>query len=392
LKSHIKKPGAIIIEGHVQGLANTRALGEAGIPVIVVDKSNCIARYSKYCKGFYRCPDFQMDAFADFLVDLATRENLKGWVLIPSNDHAVYTISRFREKLSEHYKVITPELPIIENIYKKSRLLALADNIGIPIPETWYPEKPEELQNIDFHFPVMIKGREGLTFYKTTGRKVFIAENIDELLEIFAQLQEKVKVADTFIQEIIPTDKTNKTISFTAFCMDGEVKAHWTGVKLREHPPKFGTSTFSESIVNDQTEALSRRLLKALKYPGVCEVEFLLDKRTGLYKLIEINARTWLWVGLAVKSGVNYPLMIYNYMNGIEMEYPQEYVVGMKWMNRVTDFVHSVKSIIRGKMSIGDYLKSLKGKKEFAIYDPADRKPVVMFILLLPYLALKRGH
>jgi len=49
----IQKPGAIIIEGHVQGLSNTHALGAAGIPVVVVDTANCIARYSRYCKGFF---------------------------------------------------------------------------------------------------------------------------------------------------------------------------------------------------------------------------------------------------------------------------------------------------------------------------------------------------
>jgi D-aspartate ligase len=79
--------GAIIIEGHVQGLSNTRSLGEAGIPVFVVDKVNCLARYSRYCRKFFRCPDFIEDAFADFLIDLAEKENLKDWVLIPSNDH-----------------------------------------------------------------------------------------------------------------------------------------------------------------------------------------------------------------------------------------------------------------------------------------------------------------
>ena len=31
------KKGAVIIEGHVQGLSNTRSLGEAGIPVIVAN-------------------------------------------------------------------------------------------------------------------------------------------------------------------------------------------------------------------------------------------------------------------------------------------------------------------------------------------------------------------
>lgn len=386
------KPGIIVIEGHVQGLANTRALGRAGVPVVVVDKDNCIARYSKYCKRYFKCPDYRTDAFAEFLITLAKKEGLQGWGLVPSNDHAVYTIARHRNRLAEVFKVITPGQDIIDNIYKKHRLLSLANSIQIPIPLTWYPEGLEELDMDKILFPVMIKGKEGLTFYKATGQKVFVASNPLELTDIIRQLPRSIKISDIFIQEIIPTDERNKTISFTAFCIDGEVKAHWTGIKLREHPPKFGTSTFSQSILNMEVVSLSNKLLKELKYTGVAEVEYLLDLRTGEYKLIEINARTWLWVGLAVKCGINYPLMIYNYLNGIEMEYPQEYIVGMRWMNRVTDIVQASKSIIRGNMSIGEYLRSLKGKKEFAIYDHSDRKPAVMFILLLPYLALKRGH
>ena len=49
------KTGAIIIEGHVQGLANTRSLGKAGIPVVVIDKASCVAASSKYCQSFFLC-------------------------------------------------------------------------------------------------------------------------------------------------------------------------------------------------------------------------------------------------------------------------------------------------------------------------------------------------
>ena len=112
-----KKPGAIIIEGHVQGLSNIRSLGEVGIPVFVVDTGDCVARHSKYCRGFFKCPPFDSDALAGFLIELAKDRDLKGWLLLPSNDHAVLTLSRNKKRLEEHFKVITPGLDIIENIY-----------------------------------------------------------------------------------------------------------------------------------------------------------------------------------------------------------------------------------------------------------------------------------
>ena len=41
--------GAIVLEGHVQGLSNTRSLGELGIPIYVLDVVHCLAQHSKYC-------------------------------------------------------------------------------------------------------------------------------------------------------------------------------------------------------------------------------------------------------------------------------------------------------------------------------------------------------
>jgi len=112
----INRLGAIILEGHVQGLSNTRTLGEVGIPVIVLDIQNCIARHSKYCKAFYKCPDFQSDEFIDFLIDLAKEKNLQGWSLFPSNDHIIFNISKNLEKISQFYKTLIPPPIVTKNL------------------------------------------------------------------------------------------------------------------------------------------------------------------------------------------------------------------------------------------------------------------------------------
>src|SRR6056297_168334 len=162
VKNNNSKPGAIIIEGHVQGLSNLRSLGEAGIPAFVVDKENCIAKYSQYCQKFFKSPDFIKDEFADFMMDLAKKENIRDWVLIPSNDHAVYTISKHKEKLEKYYKIITPELDIIDQIYDKPKLINKARRHTIPVPETLtFQSIGEALSRVN-EYPVLIKGRNGL--------------------------------------------------------------------------------------------------------------------------------------------------------------------------------------------------------------------------------------
>jgi D-aspartate ligase len=388
----VNKTGAVIIEGHVQGLSNTRSLGEAGIPVIVVDKNNCIARYSKYCTDFFYCPDFVTDQFADFLISLAEKKDLSGWLLVPSNDHAVYTVSKHKKRLKAYYKIITPELSIVSKIYDKSMLLSVAKDIQIPIPITQYFLTPEDKIISSLIFPVLTKGRKGLTFYKAVGKKAFLAHNEKELRDQLRKISERIDISESFTQELIPFNGMNKTVSFTAFCDVGEIKSFWMGLKLREHPLQFGTATFAQSVYIEDCYKQSVPLLKALNYSGVCEVEYLQDPRSGEYKLIEINARTWLWVGLAKACGIDYAKMIYEYFynSGINT-YPKDYKTEIKWINWFTDLPLSIYAILLGKLSLPRYLASLKGKKINAIFSFKDIKPIFAFVFLLCSLIKKRG-
>ncbi len=384
----MNKPGAIIIEGHVQGLSNTRALGSAGIPVYVVDKNNCIARYSKYCQKFFRCPDFILDEFALFLIKLAQEENLKNWVLIPSNDHAVYILAKHKLELERYYKLITPALDVIENIYDKSKLLTIAANCHLPIPVTQYYNRTDEVfKNANF-FPVITKGKNGLSFYKAMKKKVFLANDQEELRIQLDLIDEKYAIQKCFTQELIPFNGENKTISFTAFCETGEIKTCWMGVKLREHPLRFGTATFAKSIYKKACYTQSVVLLKALNYTGVCEVEYLKDPRDGKYKLIEINARTWLWVELAKACGVDYAGMVYAYVNGIEIAYPKKYETGVCWINPLTDIFYVASAILKGQLKFGEYIRSVsEGRKVNAFFAKNDCKPgFAYFFNILKFL------
>ncbi|MEN8251176.1 MAG: hypothetical protein ABFS32_19745 [Bacteroidota bacterium] len=379
--------GAIIIEGHIQGLSNTRSLGEAGIPVYIVDSSDCIARYSKYCKKYFRCQQYHKDEFADFLIDLSTKEKLRNWVLFPSNDHAVYTISKHKKRLEKHYNVITPGLGIIQSIYDKSKLLEIAQGAGIPIPNTCYLHTIDNKLPAGFKFPVLTKGHFGLDFYKTLGKKVFVAKNESQLKDQLKDIDSRYGINKTMTQEVIRTSATNKTISFAAFCINGEIKTYWMGIKVREHPIQFGTATFAKSMFQEQCLKHSQTLLKALDYSGVCEIEYLYEDSTQEYKLIEINARTWLWVGLAKTCGIDFALYIYNYFCTGDKVYPEDYLKNVYWINRLTDSVFSCKAILKGVLPFGAYLASLKEKKVPAIYASSDLMPAI----ISPFLIVLRG-
>jgi len=382
--------GALVIEGHVQGLSNTRALGEQGISVYVLDKSNCIARYSKYCKRFFRCPDYISEDFVSFLIELAKQEKLTGWVLIPSNDHAVYNISKNKTKLEKYYKVITPGIEVIEKIYDKSRLLSIAEKCQVPYPITQYFHEVNEPVSDTLKFPLLTKGRNGLSFYKALGKKAFFAKNENELRLHLNEIAKKCPLEITFTQELIPFVKKNKTISFTAFAVNGDIKTHWIGVKLREHPIRFGTATFTQSIECHVLFDPSQRLLHEINYTGVCEIEYLLDPRDNQYKLIEINARTWLWVELAKKCKVNYALFIYQFVNNIPSIYPKNYTAGKEWMHYVTDIPFSFLGLLKGEYSFFKLLKTYIVLPHPAVFKLKDILPFFAEFFIVPLRFIKR--
>lgn len=387
----MKKPGAIIIEGHVQGLSNMRSLGELGISVIVVDTGRCIAQHSRYCTGFYQCPDYHTEEFASFLLQLEKKQNLKDWVLFPSNDHAVYTIAKHKKKLERVYNVITPGLEVIDIIYDKSKLIKIAQSTNVPAPKTWFISEPDSKVLEELTYPVLTKGRNGLTFYKITGRKAFLSQDQERLKNQLKKIREKVALPKTFTQELIPDTGTNKTVSFTAFCIDGEIKTHWAGVKLREHPLRFGTATFAKSVFIPECLEQSKKLLKALHYTGVCEVEYLLDPRDGIYKLIEVNARTWLWVELARACGVDYAKLMYDHTVGNEPVFPDSYEIGKYWRNPVTDTFYGFIEMIKGEITIGEYLSLFLLKNQVnALFKKEDIKPMLFYFFYL--LKFKRNR
>ena len=385
------KPGAIIIEGHVQGLSNTRSLGEKGIPVIVLDKQNCIARYSKYCRKFFKCPDYQSDEFIPFLINLNKDEKLDGWLLLPSNDHITLAIAENKDLLAKFYKVITEDLSTVKNIYNKERFLNIAKKATVPFPNTIYPIS-SNLNEFHLFFPVIIKGKEGLTFYKTLGKKAFLCANKKELNSALTQIEKKLNLSNVFVQEVIKNSLYKRVCSFTAFSIKGEIKTYWIGEKIREHPLDFGTATYTRSVKPNETLELGRRIIKELNYTGTCEIEFIRDEIDKKYKIIEMNARTWLWVGLAKASGIDYALYMYNYVNGIETNYPVTFTANKYWMNLWTDLLFSIKAIAKKKNSLKDYLNVFKEKPVQAVLSRKDIKPFIYMTLTLPIIAARRSY
>ncbi|MGI9292171.1 MAG: ATP-grasp domain-containing protein, partial [Gammaproteobacteria bacterium] len=84
----------------------------------------------------------------------------------------------------------------------------------------------------------------------------------------------------------------------------------------------------NESTLNQPLIEQAEKLLKALQWNGPAMVEFRHDERDGRYRLMEINARFWGTLELAIKSGVDFPWLACLVATGTPFEGPQNYRAG----------------------------------------------------------------
>ena len=383
--------GAVLTGGDFQALAALRSLSARNIPVVLLDSDHCISRYSRHKHRFIRSPAASdPDQYRQFLLELAEREHLHDWMLIPNSDEIVYAISQNKGALEQVYRVPTPAWDVIENIYVKKNAYLLAQSIGLDIPTSYFPADLDELMALDLPYPAIIKPSIRDNLYQQEHVKAYRIDNRDELERTYLHVCQLIDPSEVVVQDLIPGG-ANVLYSFCPFFKNGEVIASITAKRARQHPMTFGhASTFAELVDIPSIREDAIRFLQAVGYYGLCEVEFMYDQRDDTYKFLEVNPRIWGWHSLAIAAGVDLPALLYADMMG----HPQEPCIpleALKWVRLTTDIPTVMGEIFKGHMSVKDYCSSMKGRKTYAVFSKTDPLPFFAELFMLPYLAVKRG-
>jgi D-aspartate ligase len=390
-KGFQKKIGAVITGGDFQALGAIRTLGRKGIPIVVLDSDLCISKYSKFVKKCLKAPSLSdTQCYLDFLIKIAKKENILGWVVFPNSDEAVYVLSKNKDMLEKYYRISTPPWEVIRNVYIKKNTYQIAEKNNIPIPKTYYPENIDQLKELDLRFPVVIKPSIRDNFYNKVKIKAFRINNKTELLKIYQFVCSVIDPSEVLVQEFI-SGGPKHLFSFCPFFKEGKVVTSIMARRTRQHPMDFGqASTFAELVYIPELKEISEEFLSLINYYGIGEVEFMQDTRDGKYKLLELNPRIWGWHTLAIAAGIDLPYLLYQDMIGERIKV-QPSLNHVKWVRLVTDIPTGFFEIVKGNMKIRDYVTSMVGKKEFAVLATDDPLPFLAEIAMIPYLWIKRG-
>jgi D-aspartate ligase len=385
------KTGVIVTGGDFQGLALLRTFARKGIPTILLDHELSISMFSRYRGRFRRSPNpANENEYVDYLLAIAYRENLNGWCIFPNSDEIVWLLSRNRDALVRHYRIPTPGWNVIGKLLVKKEAYAAAESNGIPIPRIYWHRNLEDLLEQPLSFPLVIKPSVRHHFYGKVRRKAYLIKNTKELIDRYTMVSAIIDTSEIIVQDFIPGGPQN-LYSFCPFFKDGNVVAGITARRSRQHPMDFGhASTFVELVNCPDLEVIAAKFLKLVGYYGIAEVEFMHDPRDRIYKLLEVNPRFWGWHSLAIAAGVDLPYMVYQDLLGEQVTASSPSSC-LKWIRMITDFPTVCTELLKGNMTVGEYVKSLKGRKTMAVFAVDDPLPAIVEILLVPYLWVRRG-
>ena len=302
-------------------------------------------------------------------------------VVMPVGEMGTDFITSHEDMLRPYAALACAPRDIYINAFDKQRTFEYAFRTGVPMPKTRMSDQPVDEFISETDFPLIIKPRNGLGsigFHKFEKREDFepyIAEH-------------GIDIDDYVLQECVDYDKRLGTILFVD--RDGTVCMGYADEVLRWYPLDAGSACMIRSIDDPKVLGWSADLLKAMKWQGIAALSFMVDKHTGVPKLLEINGRIPASIRLSRQCGYNVAKMLIDLALGEPVDrYPFNKTEGLCTRHFDTDLAWFVKSPTRFKTKPSWF--SWKNTKD-ALYFRDDKKPFIVnfFSKLLNYKAIMK--
>ena len=307
-------------------LAVVRSLGRRGIDVYCGETFPMnLSRFSKYVTSFqrYPSPDNNPEAFVRWIVQFTRRQKID--LVLPVRDSTTLLLSKHKRKLPEQTRVYLPEGETVERLDDKAETLKIAESCEVATPRTYFPERLEvrEIKE-QVEYPVLVRPRGG-----SGSRGITYVESEAEFDGSYRSVLEDYGLP--IVQEYV--DKTGYSTACILLDGEGECKASFSYERLKEYPTSGGPTVVGKSSDDPEVKRQATTLLREAGWKGAAEVEFILDEE-GVPLLLEVNPRFWTPIELAIRSGVDFPYLIYKLSRGHDVDPVHEYRTGVvyRWL------------------------------------------------------------
>lgn len=315
----------IVIGGGYNGYGIVRSFGDENIKSIVITSGEkSFLKFSKYVLKYIVMSNVNNNEnlFIEELFKLGVELNSNGkrGILFPTHDEHVIAIAKNKLKLEKYFDIPYSNWDTCEKIMDKKNFSKTCESLDIPIIKEKlvknFTDGIEVLKKV--RLPLIIKGNIwNIELIKIFGDKNKIVYTEKELNDYLTKYFEYCPSGELLIQEYI---EDSNILMPNINCLsdkEGKLIAVHFGEKIRQYPPKTGTSTAFRCVDykknNDMhiIEEYAKRIIKHFKFYGLSGIEFKYDPKDCKYKIIEMNIRSEFTNYLQVCGGQNMPMYLY---------------------------------------------------------------------------------
>jgi predicted ATP-grasp superfamily ATP-dependent carboligase len=307
-----------------QSLATVRSLGSRGLRVAALGTSDELPTFSsRWCQQAFICPaDEGTDQYLHYLEQVLDCTSAR--VLITSSDGTIALMRRYRERLDRRVRMALANEPALGIAVSKDRTLEIAKRLGLRVPRAVSVRNVSEIEAalLEIGLPAVVKPAQSWAWNGQQGVRL-ACEVVTTPDEARRAVEELVHFGGTVLLQQFVSGR-RESISFLyahsqVYARYAQWHTHISG----------GQSSLRRSIaippdIGDQAE----RLIREIELEGCSEVEFRRDA-TGNAYLMEINPRLWASTEHAIRSGIDFPYLLYQWATGDKISRVKSYRVGV---------------------------------------------------------------
>jgi predicted ATP-grasp superfamily ATP-dependent carboligase len=213
------------------------------------------------------------------------------------------------------------------------------------------------------------------TWEKNTKLKVYKINDQQEFLKVYDQCSNWAELL--MAQEWIEGNDADLYSCNCYFNANAEPLVTFIARKIRQWPPETGTSCLGEECRNDPVLEESVKLFHSVNYHGLGYVEMKRDQRTGKHYIIEPNiGRPTGRSAIAEAGGV--ALLYTKYCDLLNLPLPdnrEQKYGNVKWIYLRNDIQSAFHYWRRGKLTLREWWRSIRGWKWDAVWSWTDQAP-----------------
>jgi predicted ATP-grasp superfamily ATP-dependent carboligase len=331
-------------------LAVIRALADAGVPQLAVGTASSYAARSRWHRPLLK--DHERQPSPETLAEFLARLPNERMVLFPCGDAWLAAVARLEPGLATRFPTSIGPVDSVDICLDKGRFAELLVRCDVPHPRTVSLGPDGDPWTISRTFvDPFLKPVTSDVFAQLFGSKGLKVVNAVEVREQ-ARAARRAGVG-LLIQELIPGPATAHYYVDGFVDRTGSVRSWFARQRIRSYPQPFGNSSCMTTIPCDRLRApiaALESLFQAIRYRGVFSAEFMHDPRDGVFKLIEVNARAWGGLALAVSCGVNVIEMAYRDALGLPVQPAFEYPAGRCWVYHLGDAIVLARQLRAGRL------------------------------------------